>query len=156
MNKSHGAAAPKSSLLQRVVVELVPIGVRDADEIEHGIAEFAHGSNDGLIMVGPPSSIAAPNRELIVRLAIEHRLPAAYATLGFVPFGGLVSYGSDQVIDFRRATGYVDRILKGEKPAALPVQTPTKYKLVINLKTAKATGLTMPASLLARADEVIE
>jgi putative ABC transport system substrate-binding protein len=137
-------------------VELVPIGVRDADEIEHGITEFARGPNDGMIVVGPPSSIAAANRDLIVRLAVRHHLPAIYATLGFVPLGGLVSYGSDQIIDFRRAAGYVDRILKGEKPADLPVQAPTKYELVINLKTAKVLGLEVPSMLLARADAVIE
>jgi putative tryptophan/tyrosine transport system substrate-binding protein len=137
-------------------VEPVPIGVRDADEIQRGIAEFAHGSNDGLIIVGPPSSIAPPNRDLIVGLAAQHHLPAIYATLAFAPLGGLISYGSDQVIEYRRAAGYVDRILKGEKPANLPVQAPTKYKLVVNLKTAKAIGLTMPQSLLATADEVIE
>ncbi|MFZ0148052.1 MAG: ABC transporter substrate binding protein [Xanthobacteraceae bacterium] len=107
-------------------------------------------------MVGPPSSIESSNRDLIVRLAVQHHLPAIYASLGFVPFGGLISYGSDQITDYRRAAGYVDRILKGEKPADLPVQAPTKYKLVINLKTAKATGLTIPSSLLVRADEVIE
>jgi len=137
-------------------VELVPIGVRDADEIMNGITQFAHGPTDGLLVVGPPSSIAVPNRELVVRLAIEHRLPAAYATTAFVPFGALISYGSDQVIDYRRAAGYVDRILKGEKPADLPVQLPTKYNLVIYLKAAKAIGLTMPPSLLATADKVIE
>jgi putative tryptophan/tyrosine transport system substrate-binding protein len=137
-------------------VELVPIGVRDADEIVNGIRQFTHGLTDGLMVVGPPSSIAVPNRELIIRLAIEHRLPAAYATTAFVRLGALISYGADQVIDFRRAAGYVDRILKGEKPADLPVQSPTKYNLVINLKTAKAIGLTMPPSLLATADEVIE
>jgi putative tryptophan/tyrosine transport system substrate-binding protein len=137
-------------------VELVPIGVRDADEIVNGIRQFTHGPTDGLMVVGPPSSIAVPNRELIIRLAIEHRLPAAYATTAFVRLGALISYGADQVIDFRRAAGYVDRILKGEKPADLPVQSPTKYNLVINLKTAKAIGLTMPPSLLATADEVIE
>jgi putative tryptophan/tyrosine transport system substrate-binding protein len=137
-------------------VELVPIGVRDADEIENGITEFARGSNGGLIVVGPPSSIGSSKRDLIVRLAVRHHLPAIYATLAFVPFGGLISYGSDQIIDFRRAAGYVDRILKGEKPADLPVQAPTEYKLIVNLKTAKATGLTVPPSLLTIADEVIE
>jgi putative tryptophan/tyrosine transport system substrate-binding protein len=119
-------------------VELVPIGVRDADEVVNGITQFAHGPTDGLLVVGPPSSLALPNRELIVRLAIEHRLPAAYATTAFVPLGALISYGSDQVIDYRRAAGYVDRILKGEKPADLPVQSPTKYNLVINLKTEQS------------------
>lgn len=152
---SAGFAAVQTAVAS-LGVELVPIGVSDADEMVNGITQFAHGPTDGLIIVGPPSSIAAPNRELIVRLAIEHRLPAAYATLAFVPFGALISYGSDQVIDYRRAAGYVDRILKGEKPADLPVQLPTKYKLVINLKTANATGLTVPRSLLIRADELIE
>jgi putative tryptophan/tyrosine transport system substrate-binding protein len=137
-------------------LDLTPIGVRDADEIEHGITEFASRSNGGLIVVGPPSSIAPPNRDLIVRLAIQHRLPAVFASLGFVPSGGLISYGSDPIADYRRAAGYVDRILKGEKPADLPVQAPTKYKLIVNLKTAKATGLTVPPSLLAIADEVIQ
>jgi putative ABC transport system substrate-binding protein len=137
-------------------IELVPIGVRDADEIEYGIAEFARRPNGGLIVVGPPSSIISSNRSLIVRLAVQHHLPAIYASLGFVSFGGLISYGSDQITDYRRAASYVDRILKGEKPADLPVQAPTKYNLIINLKTAKAAGLTVPPSLLARADEVIE
>src|SRR5215831_8343513 len=117
--------------------ELVPIGVRDADEIEYGIAEFARRPNGGLIVVGPPSSIISSNRSLIVRLAVQHHLPAIYASLGFVSFGGLISYGSDQITDYRRAASYVDRILKGEKPADLPVQAPTKYNLIINLKAAK-------------------
>jgi putative tryptophan/tyrosine transport system substrate-binding protein len=137
-------------------VELTPIGVRDSDEIEHGITEFASRSNGGLIVVGPPSSIAQSKRDLIVRLAIQHHLPAIYSSLGFVALGGLISYGADLIEQYRRAAGYVDRILKGEKPADLPVQAPTKYKLIINLKTAKATGLTIPQSLLATADEVIE
>jgi putative ABC transport system substrate-binding protein len=137
-------------------VELTPIGVRDSDEIEPGITEFARRSNGGLIVVGPPSSIAQSKRDLIVRLAIQHHLPAIYSTLGFVALGGLISYGADLIEQYRRAAGYVDRILKGEKPADLPVQAPTKYKLIINLKTAKATGLTIPPSLLATADEVIE
>jgi len=137
-------------------VELTPIGVRDSDEIEHGITEFASRSNGGLIVVGPPSSIAQSKRDLIVRLAIQHHLPAIYSSLGFVALGGPISYGADLIEQYRRAAGYVDRILKGEKPADLPVQAPTKYKLIINLKTAKATGLTIPPSLLATADEVIE
>ena len=137
-------------------IELVPIGVRDADEIEHGIAEFARRPNGGLVVVGPPSSIISSNRSLIVRLAVQHHLPAIYASLGFVSFDGLISYGSDQITDYRRAASYVDRILKGEKPADLPVQAPTKYNLIINLKAAKAAGLTVPPSLLARADEVID
>jgi putative ABC transport system substrate-binding protein len=137
-------------------VELTPVGVHDADEIERGITEFARGSNAGLIVVGPPSSVAPTNRELIVALAARHHLPAVYATIAFVSAGGLISYGSDPVTEFRRAAGYVDRILKGEKPADLPVQAPTKYELIINLRTAKALGLTVPPTLLARADEVIE
>jgi putative tryptophan/tyrosine transport system substrate-binding protein len=137
-------------------VELTPVGVHDADEIERGITEFAPGSNAGLIVVGPPSSVAPINRDLIVALAVRHHLPAVYATLAFVSTGGLISYGSDLITEYRRAAGYVDRILKGEKPADLPVQAPTKYKLVINLKTANAIDLTVPSSILARADEVIE
>jgi len=151
-----GGFAAIQTAASSVGIELVPIGVRDADEIEYGIAEFARGPNGGLIVVGPPSSIVPSNRDLIVRLAVQHHLPAIYASLGFVSFGGLISYGSDQITDYRRAAGYVDRILKGEKPANLPVQAPTKYNLIINLKTAKAAGLTVPPSLLARADEVIE
>jgi putative tryptophan/tyrosine transport system substrate-binding protein len=136
-------------------VELTPVGVRDADEIERGITDFAREPNAGLIVVGPPSSLAS-HRDLIVTLAAQHRLPAVYATLSFVSAGGLISYGPDFVDQFRRAAGYVDRILKGEKPADLPVQAPTKYEMVINLKTAKALGLIIPPSLLATADKVIE
>ena len=137
-------------------VELTPVDVRDADEIKRGITEFARGSNGGLIVVGPPSSIALSNRKLIAALAVEHHLPAVYAALAFISFGGLVSYGVDPISEYRRAADYVDRILKGEKPADLPVQAPTKYTLVINLKTAKALDLTIPQSLIAIADEVIE
>jgi len=137
-------------------VELTPVDVRDADEIKRGITEFARGSNGGLIVVGPPSSIALIHRKLIAALAVEHHLPAVYATLAFISFGGLVSYGVDPISEYRRAADYVDRILKGEKPADLPVQAPTKYTLVINLKTAKALDLTIPQSLIAIADEVIE
>src|SRR5262245_35940740 len=136
-------------------VELTPVGVRAADEIEHGIAAFARGPNDGLIMVGPPSSAQA-HRDLIIALAARHRLPAVYPATFFVTAGGLISYSVDAVDQYRRAAGYVDRILKGEKPADLPVQAPTKYELAINLKTAKALGLEVPPTLLARADEVIE
>ena len=107
-------------------------------------------------MVGPPSSVAPINRDLIVGLAARYHLPAVYATFAFVPRGGLISYGSDPITEYRRAAGYVDRIFKGAKPADLPVQAPTKYDLVINAKTAKALGLEVPPSLLARADEVIE
>jgi putative ABC transport system substrate-binding protein len=136
-------------------VELTPVGVHDADEIEHGITAFARGSNGGLITVGPPSSLAL-HRDLIVTLTARHRLPAVYSVRFFVTAGGLISYGPDPIDQYRRAAQYVDRILKGEKPADLPVQAPTKYELVINLKTAGALGLEVPQSLLARADEVIE
>jgi putative ABC transport system substrate-binding protein len=136
-------------------VELTPVGVHDAGEIERGIAEFARGPNGGLIVVGPPSSMSL-HRDLIVALAARHVLPAVYASLAFVTAGGLISYGAGPTDQYRRAAGYVDRILKGEKPADLPVQAPTKYELVINLKAAKALGLDVPPTLLARADEVIE
>ncbi len=135
-------------------VELTPIDVRDAGEIERDVAAFARDSNGGLIVTG--SSGAAVHRELIIMLAARHRLPAVYPFRYFVTSGGLISYGPDLNDQYRRAAGYIDRILKGEKAADLPVQAPTKYELAINLKTAKALGLTVPASLLARADEVIE
>jgi putative tryptophan/tyrosine transport system substrate-binding protein len=134
---------------------VTPVGVRDAGEIERAITAFARGSNGGLIMVGPPSSVQR-HRDLIIALAARHRLPTVYSSHFFVMSGGLISYGADPVDQYRRAAGYVDRILKGEKPADLPVQQPTKFELVINLKTAKALGLDVPATLLARADEVIE
>jgi len=136
-------------------VELTPIGVRDAGEIERGVAAFARGSNGGLIVVGPPSSVAS-NYALIISLAARYRLPAVYSNRLFVVRGGLMGYGPDSSDQYRRAAGYVDRILKGEKPADLPVQAPTKYETVINLKTAKVLGLTVPPNLLATADEVIE
>ena len=136
-------------------VELTPVGVHDAEEIERGITDFARRPNGGLIVVGPPSSVAS-YRDLIVSLAARHHLPAVYATLAFVGNGALISYGGDQIDQFRRAASYVDRILKGEKPADLPVQAPTKYELVVNLKTAKALGLTIPGTVLARADEPAE
>ena len=135
-------------------LELRPVDVRDAGEIERALAAFAQGSNDGMIVIGSPS--AAIHRGLITALAAKHRLPAVYNTRLFTDAGGLISYGPDFLEQHRRAAGYVDRILKGEKPGDLPVQAPTKYELVINLKTAKALGLDMPASVLARADEVIE
>jgi putative ABC transport system substrate-binding protein len=135
-------------------VEISPVGVHDAGEIEHEIAAFAHGSNGGLIVTG--SAWAVVHRHLIVTLAARHKLPAVYWDRAPVVVGGLISYGADLIDQYRRAAGYIDRILKGEKPANLPVQTPTKYELVINLKTAKALGLEVPPTLLARADEVIE
>jgi putative ABC transport system substrate-binding protein len=135
-------------------VDLRAVDVRDAGEIERAIAAFAQGSNGGLIVTGSPA--AAFHRALIIALAARHRLPAVYNSRPYAADGGLISYGPDFVDQYRRAAGYVDRILKGEKPADLPVQAPTKYELVINLKTAKALGLEVPPTLLARADEVIE
>jgi putative tryptophan/tyrosine transport system substrate-binding protein len=135
-------------------VELSPIDVRDGGKIERDIAALARESNSGLIVTA--SSGASVHRELIIMLAARHGLPAVYPFRYFVTRGGLISYGPDPTDQFRRAAGYVDRILKGEKAADLPVQSPTKYELAINLKTAKALGLTMPPSLLARADQVIE
>jgi putative ABC transport system substrate-binding protein len=135
-------------------VELVALGGRDARELENNIAEFARGSNCGLITVAVPMTFN--NSGLIISLAARHRLPATYPFRFFVANGGLVSYGPDTIDPYRRAASYVDRILKGEKPADMPVQAPIKYELVINLKTAKALGLNMPLSLQQRADEVIE
>jgi putative ABC transport system substrate-binding protein len=135
-------------------VELHPLNVRDAGEIEHAIGAFARGTNGGLIVTA--STLAAFHRELIVTLAARDQLPAVYFYRFFVTGGGLICYGPDSTDGYRRAAGYVDRILKGEKAADLPVQGPVKYELVINLKTAKALGLEVPATLLARADEVIE
>jgi putative ABC transport system substrate-binding protein len=128
--------------------------VRNADEIERTIAAFAGSANGGLVVTG--SALAVTHRRLIIALAARHRLPAVYPSRFYVADGGLISYGPDFIDQFRRAAGYVDRILKGEKPSELPVQAPTKYDLVINLNTAKALGLDLPASVLARADEVIE
>ena len=135
-------------------VELIPLDVYDAAEIEPAIEVFARSSNGGLIVAA--SIIAAAHPEMIIAQAARYRLPAVYSDPAFAIRGGLSSYGPDRVDQFRRAAGYVDRILKGEKPADLPVQAPTKYELVINLKTAKALGLEVPPTLLARADEVIE
>ena len=135
-------------------VELSPFGVRDGGEIERAIDAFARVPNSGLIVTGTP--LATVHRDLIITLAVRHKLPAVYYDRLFVSAGGLISYGPDILDQYRRAAAYVDRILRGEKPADLPVQAPTKYELVINLKTAKDLGLTLPDSLLARADEVIE
>jgi putative ABC transport system substrate-binding protein len=136
-------------------VEVTPIGVHNVGDIERAVEAFARSANGGLIMTGA-SIIPAATRDLIITLAARHKLPAVYPFRDMVAAGGLVSYGPDFVEQFRRAAGYVDRILKGEKPADLPVQAPTKYELVLNLKTAKAIGLDVPASVLARADAVIE
>jgi putative ABC transport system substrate-binding protein len=135
-------------------VELRPVDVRDAAEIERSITAFAQGSNGGLIVMGSPA--AGSHRNLIIRLAARHRLPAIYYARFFSAAGGLICYGPDFLDQFPGAAGYVDRILRGEKPADLPVQAPTKYVLAINLKTAKALGIEVPPTLLARADEVIE
>jgi len=135
-------------------VELSPVNMLDAGEIERAIAAFARSPNGGMILTG--SGLAVFHRHLIVTLAARHKLPAVYYDRHFVAGGGLISYGPNSIDPHRRAAGYVDRILKGEKPADLPVQAPTKYELVINLKTAKALDLEVPPTLLARADEVIE
>jgi len=135
-------------------VELTPVNVRDAGEIERAVTAFARGSNGGLIVSA--SGLAIVHRELIVALAARHKLPAVYFQRFFVTPGGLISYGPETIDPHRRAASYVDRILKGEKPADLPVQAPTKYELVVNMKTAKTLGIQVPPSLLARADEVIE
>ena len=135
-------------------VELRPIDVRDPGEIERDITAFAQGWNGGLIITGSPA--ATVHRDLIIGLAARFRLPAVFNSRFYVTGGGLMAYGPDFVDQFRRAAAYVDRILKGEKPTDLPVQAPTKYEMVINLKTANALGLEVPPTLLARADEVIE
>jgi putative ABC transport system substrate-binding protein len=135
-------------------VDVTPVNVRNADDIEREINTFARPLNSGLIVTG--SALAVHYRDLIITLAARHKLPTVYFESLFVRAGGLTSYGPDFLDQFRRAAGYVDRILKGAKPADLPVQAPTKYELVINLKTAKALGLEVPPTLLARADEVIE
>jgi putative ABC transport system substrate-binding protein len=149
-----GMFAIIQSVASSLGVEVMPINVGNATEIERSIDAFARESNGGLIVT--PGAWTAAHRELIVTLAARHKLPAVYGARFFVTDGGMISYGPNYVDQFRRAAGYVDRILKGEKPADLPVQAPTKYELVINLKTAKALGLDVPPTLLARADEVIE
>jgi len=135
-------------------VEVNPVNMRNAGEIERAVAAFARSPNGGLIVT--PSGPAFVHSNLLITLAARHKLPAVYNERSFVAAGGLVSYGANEVDQYRQAAGYVDRILKGEKPADLPVQAPTKYELVINLKTARALGLDVPPTLLARADEVIE
>ncbi|QWG19211.1 ABC transporter substrate-binding protein [Bradyrhizobium sediminis] len=135
-------------------VELQPLGLRDADEIDRGILAFAPGPNDGLLVTASP--LASVHREKIISVAARHRLPSVFAYRHFVAAGGLVAYGPDLLSPMPRAASYVSRILKGEKAADLPVQAPTKYDLVINLRTAKALGLSVTSTLLARADEVIE
>jgi putative ABC transport system substrate-binding protein len=135
-------------------VEVSPVNVRDAGEIERAITAFAANPKGGLLVTA--SALAVVHRDLIVTLAAKHRLPAVYFDRFFVMAGGLASYGPDFVDQYQRAAGYVDRVLKGEKPADLPVQAPTKFELVINAKTAKALGIEPPTVLLARADEVIE
>jgi putative ABC transport system substrate-binding protein len=135
-------------------MEISPVNMRNAGEIEQSVQTFANSPNGGLIVTA--GGAAQRHRELIIKLAARHRLPAVYFDRSFVAAGGLISYGTDQVDQFRRAAGYVDRILKGEKPADLPVQAPTKFELVVNLKTAKALGFEVPLILQQRADEVIE
>ena len=142
------------SVASSLSVEVTPLNMRDAPEIERAVAAFARAPNGGLIVTASP--LAQRHRDLIVTLAARHKLPAIYFARVFAAAGGLISYGPDYIDQYRRAAGYVDRILKGEKPADLPVQAPTKYELVINLKTAKALGLAAPQTLLASADEVIE
>jgi putative ABC transport system substrate-binding protein len=149
-----GQFAAVASVGPALGVDIVPVSVSDPSELEAALAAFARSPNGGLVVTG--SAFAVMRRDLIIKLAAQHRLPTIYYERSFVVAGGLISYGPDFVDLYRRAASYVDRILRGEKPADLPVQAPTKFELVINLKTAKALGLEVPPSLLARADEVIE
>jgi len=149
-----GQFGAMQTLAPSLGVEVRPINVRGADDIERAMTAVARPANGGLIVAG--AAAQRVHRDVIIKLAAQHRLPAVYSGRDFVTGGGLMSFGPDRVDQYRRAAAYVDRILKGENPADLPVQAPTKYELVINLKTAKALGLTVPDSLLARADEVIE
>jgi putative ABC transport system substrate-binding protein len=149
-----GQFAAVQAMAPSLRVEVTPVNVRDAGDIERDVAAFARAPNGGLIVTASP--LVQRHRDLIVALAARHRLPAVYFERLFVAAGGLIAYGPDQIDMYRRAAGYVDRILKGEKPADLPVQAPTKYELAINLKTARALGLAVPQTLLASADEVIE
>jgi putative ABC transport system substrate-binding protein len=157
LNRAFAAGIAQLGAIQAVApllgVEVSPIELREPSEIEHAVTDFARAPNGGLILTGAGGGT---RRELIITLAARHRLPAIYPYPYHVAAGGLASYGPDVVDMYRRAARYVDRVLKGEKPADLPVQAPTKYRLAINLKTAKALGLHMPATVLARADEVIE
>jgi putative ABC transport system substrate-binding protein len=149
-----GQFATLQALAPSLGVELSPVDVRNAPEIERAVTALARSGIGGLIVTSSP--LASRHRDLIIALAAQHKLPAVYGGRWFVTVGGLISYGPDFIDQYRRAAGYVDRILKGEKPADLPVQAPTKYELVINLKTAKVLGIEVPPTLLARADEVIE
>jgi len=149
-----GQFAVIQSVASSTGVDVRPVNVRDSGEIERAVTATARSPNTGLVVTASASSLV--HRALILALAAQHRLPAVYPRRSFVAAGGLISYGFDALDQVRRAAGYVDRILKGEKPADLPVQAPTKYELVVNLKTAKALGLEMPTTVLARADEVIE
>jgi putative ABC transport system substrate-binding protein len=149
-----GQFAAVQAVAPSLGVDLSAVDVRDAGEIERAITAFARSSNAGLIVTA--NALATRHRELIITLAAQHRLPAVYPYRRFVDDGGLVSYGPDFVDQYRQAAGYIDRVLKGEKPAEMPVQAPIKYGIVINLKTIKALGLTVPPAVLARADEAIE
>jgi putative ABC transport system substrate-binding protein len=154
MTAGVGQFAAIQAVAPLMSVELHPVDVRDASEIERAVPAFARGSKSGLIVTSSPS--AARHRDLITKVASAHRIPAVYSFRYYAVAGGLMSYGPDPNDPLRRAAGYVDRILRGEKPSELPVQAPTKYNLVINLQTAKALGIDIPSTLLARADEVIE
>jgi putative ABC transport system substrate-binding protein len=149
-----GQFAAVQAVAPSLGVELTPVDARDAPEIERAVTSFAASGNGGLIVTA--SAVALRHRDLIIKLAARHRLPAVYTSGPYVAAGGLISYGPDLIDQYRRAASYVDRILKGEKPTDLPVQAPTKFELIINLKTAKAIGLELPPTLIARADEVIE
>jgi putative ABC transport system substrate-binding protein len=155
---TQGSGASEFAAIQAVApslrVEVNPLNMRDAGEIERAVAAFARAPDGGLVVTA--GGLAQRHRDLIVTLAARHRLPAVYFERSFVAAGGLISYGADYIDQYRKAAGYVDRILKGEKPANLPVQAPTKYETVLNLKTAKALGIEVPPMVLVRADEVIE
>ena len=155
---TEGSGTSQFAVIQAVApalrVEVKPFNMRDPGEIERDVEVFAHSPNSGLIVTA--SAAAALHRDLIIKLAAQHKLPTVYPDRSFVAAGGLISHGVDYIDQYRKAAGYVDRILKGEKPADLPVQAPTKYETVLNLKTAKALGLDVPPSMLAMAHEVIE